>query len=1098
MRFKLAILLFLFGFISTFTFAQEKVSIPGFGELPVVQNGDVYQITLDKFGTFDFKGTLLPFDLEATVQVEELRNFPGYPVMANLGLQDIVLKVSTAGVFIGAKADTKKSLKVLFDFLGIDAPYLLVNSKISKTSFALESTLDFSQNPVIIDVIPPAGTQLQLSSFSLLAGAGAGGAAISVITEMRVKPTKWDPALKSKFEFSYDLRTQEISGSGSMIDTWTNPFGLDKHLGKDAISFTNTAVALGWIPGAPTPTTLGFAVENATFFDLEFGSLMSISPANGEIALKASRNKITMNDFTSVLRGGFGLKIPDIFPKDIYIRDVEILFSPNGGQVGEIEIESGFAMKGKAKLLEAVEADLDYSMSLDAGYRLDFNINANLKKALMNEIRKVKPLAPVMDQILSTFQLRKVNTHMEAGTDLKLDGKTHVAFEVFGKSHSFTMKAALDPKIIIDAIIDKLLEQGKIIEVAGQVSHLATDAGKTAVGMVNNIKDFAGEYKDDIEHLPHSWDKCKNECIPKLARNKSNPVWDGSNIAVWEFYSKVYPELIKIEGSSTAETKKLRKDLVWNDWLRLANTIDSRWQRVRKDGTCKGYKCKCDKYKKLVDQKHNSHKNLRKRLWHQMMTDKDNKFDIYHAQNLGDQMYLNIPGYHVNGNRKNGTKVSVWTIDKGIDRVIKMIPDANHPGYFYIQLQHSEKVFDIVGNGTNPGANVQLWSKSDGNGDQLFKLVEVDGRADTYYIQSKIAGLYLTSNGKGELVTVENAANTANQQWYFKKISPYDIAPPTGGKYRIRTMAVKGRYLDIPGYGPGTKGKDAYVQLWNLDNGSDRTLEIERHKKTGLYTLQPLHSKYVLDVEGRSEDNGARIQLYTNRKGSNQLFQFLYAGEPMVYNIVAAHSGKLIDASRSKIHDNGCPVQQWSANGGDNQQWKLEPIIPTWGIPPAHQSFLVRNVYSDKYWDIGGRGAETNKNGNKIKMWTLDDGADRKYRFIRSGDADWINIQCQNGGKYLDVVGTGGENGKKIQLWDKTGKNDQKFAIEIISPTTFIIRTKAWKCIDTYGNSYKGNAWKENGRHLQTNPKGFDPDRIFQLIYADGPKKGQAYQFELE
>ncbi len=1094
MRFQLLLLIFL-GITTTFTFAQEQVNIPGFGKLPVTKKGDNYQITLDKYGTFDFKGTIKPFDLETDVTIDQLKKFPGYEVMNSLGLKDIKLKVSSAGLFVGAKADTRKNLKVLFDFFKIDAPYLTVNTKIAKTSFALEGFLDFSREPVKITIIPPAGTQMQLETFSILAGAGKGGAGISVVTEMHMKPTKWDPALKTKFELAYDLRTQEISGSGSMTDTWADPFNLDKYLKKNSISFTNTAVSLGWIPGSPTPTTVGFAVENAKFFGLEFGTIMSISPANGELALKAKRNKMTMNDFTSILRDGFGLKIPDVFPNDVYIRDVEILFSPNGGEIGEFEIEQGFAMKGQAKLMDAVAAKIDYAASFESGYHLDVDIDANMKKALMNEIRKVKPLAPVMDRVLSTLQLRKVRVRMDAGTDLKMTGKTHVAFDVFGKHHSFKMKATLDPKQIIEEIIEKILEQGKIIEVAGQVADIAGEAGKAAVGIVNGVKDFAGEYKDDLQHLPHSMSKCRNECIPKLARKKANPIWDGSNLAVWEFYSKVYPEVSKLQGETLAETKKLRKDLIWNDWLKLAQTIDRRWAKVRRDGTCKGYKCKCDKYKKLIDKKHKEHKKLRHMLWREMMIDNNEKSEIYHAQNVADGMYFNVKGYHFKGQRENGTKIEGWKLDKGIDRVLKLIPDKKYPDFYYIQLQHSEKVFDVVGDGTNPGAQIQLWDKH-GRPDQLFKFVEVEGLPETYYIVNLMSGLQITSHGKAQLLTVEKPTKAENQQWRLTKIAPGDIAPPPNGKYRIKTAAVKGRYFDVPGRGASTKGKDAYIQLWNIDRGADRTIELKKHKKTGLYTLQPLHSKYVFDVEGWSWDNGARIQLYTNRKGSNQLFQFVYAGEPMAYKIRASHSGKYIDASKSQLQKNGCKVQQWEGHGGSNQKWKLEPFLKKWGIPPGNQSFYVKNLYSGKYWDIGGRGAETNKNGKKLKMWDLDSGADRKYRFKRSGDADWLNIQCQNGGKYLDVVGTGGENGKKIQLWDKTGKNDQKFAIEIVSPTTFTIRTKAWKCIDIYGDPSKGNAWKENGRHLQTNDRGFTPDRLFQLIYADGPNKGKVYHFK--
>src|SRR6056297_889746 len=481
---KIIFTLILFLAITSVYSQAEKINIPGFGTLPVTKNGDNYQVTLDNYGTFDFKGTLNPFDLETAVKVEQLKEFPGYEVMSNLGLKDIKLKVSSAGLFIGAKADTEKNLKVLFDFLNIEAPYVTINTKISKSSFALESILNFAREPVIAKVIPPAGTELHVEKLSMLAGAGTGGANISVITEVHMKPTKWDPALKTKFELAYNLRNQEITGSGSMMDTWADPFGLDKHLKKNSISFTNTAVSFGWVIGAPSPTTLGLAVENATFFDLEFGAKMSISPANGQIALEANRNKMTMNDFSSILREGFGLSVPDVFPNNVYVKDVKILYSPNGGEIGEVEIEQGFAMKGRANLLGAVEAEIDYFANWEDGFYLDYRFNADLKNALMKEIKKTNLPQAATEKVLSTFQLRKVHTRLEAGMDLKMSGETHVEFEVFGNSHDFKMQASLDPERIINSIIDKIKAQSKIMQVAEDVVKIAGSAATASIKTV--------------------------------------------------------------------------------------------------------------------------------------------------------------------------------------------------------------------------------------------------------------------------------------------------------------------------------------------------------------------------------------------------------------------------------------------------------------------------------------------------------------------------------------------------------------------------------------------------------------------------------------
>ncbi len=1088
MRIQSLILLVILGLTMSALHAQKQVNIPGFGTLPVTKSGDNYKITLDKYGTFDFKGTLSPFDLETSVKVDQLKKFPGYDVMANLGLKDIKLKVSSAGLFIGAKADTKKNLQVLFDFLNVKAPYVTINTKISKTSFALESILDFSREPVIAKVIPPAGTELHVEKISMLAGAGTGGANISVITEARMKPTKWDPALKTKFELSYNLRNQEISGSGSMIDTWADPFALDKHLKKNSISFTNTAVSFGWVIGAPSPTTLGFAVENAKFFNLEFGTMMSISPANGQIALKASRPKMTMNDFSRILREGFGLNVPDVFPNNVYIRDAEILYSPNGGEIGEVEIEQGFAMKGKANLLGAVKADIDYYANWEDGFYLDYKLNADLKEALMKEIRKVKPLAPVMSKVLSTFQLRKVHTHLEAGMDMNMSGETHVEFEVFGKTHKFDMKATLDPEAIMDAIIDKILENSEMMKIAGQVADLAGDAGKKAMGIVNGVKSFAGEYSDDIAHLHHSMNKCNNECIPKLANKLANPVLKGSDKAVLEFYHSVYPEITRVVGENQNETKKLRRELIGSEWTKLANQIKRKWEDVITDGTCKGYKCKCDKYKRLVREKRATHKKLRLRLYQSMMTDVDNsnKYNVYRIYSVGkDGFSWNIWGKHYAA-KTTGAKLRILKKeDNGADRFIKVI-NNDKDGLVMFQPQHSEKIVRIHGGSDKPGVHMKLWHKKNAP-DRRFKLIEVPGRTNTYFIETK-DGLFLTA---GDLITQEKPVKSENQMWYFKKAYTSDMLPPPNGKYRIRTLAGKNLYIDIPGGGKNARGKRAKIQLWTLDHHPDRTIEIKK-RKAGLYTLQPLHSKYVFDVAGRSKSNGAAIALWDYKGSSNQLFEFIYAGAPGVYNIKISHSGKFVDASGGKINQKGDAVHQWKGHNGDNQKWKLEPVGQKWAKPPKHQSFYIRPAYSKKYWDLGGDGAATNKKGKRFKLWTLNNGGDRKYKFKPTGDHSWLNIEVQNGGRRVDCKGAKVKsNGTPLHLWDAHGGDAQKFAVKPTSKHTFVLFSKGYKAVDV-----KGGKIHDNGAELHLWSKHYGPSQQWVLEYASGPNKGKLYEFK--
>ena len=1106
----------LFGFVLFFSvvtvFPQNKINIPGFGELPFVKSDDSYQLTLKKYGTYNFKGSINPLELETSANIDQLKSFPGFKVMSNLGLQDIHLKISSEGFFIEAKADTKKKLKVLFDFLKVDAPYLLVSSKVSGSSFALQAALDFSDNPKIIDISEKVGTQLQLNALTFSAGNdGLVGPGISIKADLRMRPTKWDPALKTVLELSYDLISQEIIASGSMVDTWSNPFGLSKYFKKDALLLQNSAVSLGWIPGAPSPTTVGFGVEKAKLFSLEFGIMVAISPANGELAFKGYRNRMTMNDMTTILREGFKLKVPDIFPNDIYIKDAYVLFSPNGGEIGEFEIEKGFALRGEVKMSSMMSGSIDFYANMENGFYLEMDFKqGDLRKQIEKELKKVPSLGPVLSQIMRTLEIKRVYLMLKADQSLVLSGKTNINLSVLGQGINLKAEGSIDPKKIVDKIVDEIKKRGgnQVAEISKKVAGDVEKAGKASMDLaesaMNTAKKVAGEAIIVKDHAFHKTSYCDNHCVPNRANKLSKPMLNGTNNAVEKFYYSVIPKLSQLAGTTPAETKAMRSKLVKADWDILCAKIDRDWEKIIGDRNYVRFYLKPsnaanggNKFRSIVRAEKAKHVKYRNELWNKLMTESfvpkpipeeyNELHDIYYVRSTADDLYIDIPGYHFNAQNQNGAKVSMYEKDRGIDRFIKIIP-AEEKGYVFIQPQHSDRVFDIASGAKEPGGKVQLWTWNKKNSNQMFRKISAGGKANVFYLQSKVSGLYLTSNGKSKSITQEEFKRGKYQQWVFEPAFASDMADVPYEIYAFQNV-MSGRYIDVPGADAKAAGKDARLTLWDMDDDPDRYNMLIKSHIDDYFFVQPLHSQFVWDIEGGSHENGAKLQLWDLNRSGAQLFRFVFAGSPMTFYIQNPASEKYLDASHSNINKNGCPIQLWDRHGKENEQWKLF-YVPKWQLPPKNQSFYVKAAYSNKYWDIGGTGGETNKNGKKLIIWDLDNGADRKFRFIPSGDHDWVFVQIQNGGKMLDIVGNGGKNGEQIQIWDKTGNNDQKFAVQFTSPTTFSLRTKSWKSLDMRGG--KINA---NGTKLIEWTTHYGSPQQFTLIYADGPNKGKKFNF---
>jgi len=467
---------------------------------------------------------------------------------------------------------------------------------------------------------------------------------------------------------------------------------------------------------------------------------------------------------------------------------------------------------------------------------------------------------------------------------------------------------------------------------------------------------------------------------------------------------------------------------------------------------------------------------------------------IYFIKSKADNLYWDLPGYHF-GAKTTGT-VGLYEKDnnsgqQGADRFIKII-QHNDGVHVYLQPQHSNKVAVIASGSTTPGAKLMLY-KMEKNKNVLsryHKLIEVAGEPNTFYIQNAKSGLYLTSNGK-KPITQEAITKADNQKWVFETANASEMAPPPADIYSMQNVKGK-RYIDVPGSAPNQKQKGAKLTLWDMDKAPDRYMQLVKSNVDGYFYVQHLHGTNVWDIQAISKKDGALLQLYTKNNTPNQQFKFIYAGSPMTYIIQNRNSGKVIDANNSQIDRNGCPITQWKANGGDNQKWVLH-YVPKWQMPPKNQAFLIKAAYTNKYWDLPGKGTATNVNGKGFTMWDLDEGGDRKFKFQPSGDHNWVNIIVQNGNRMVSVPSNSKEKGKQIVLWDANNSPAKKFAVMFTSPTTFALVTNNWKVIDIYGGG--SDDWKKNGAKLTQWDAHYKKNQQFKLIYADGPNKGKTYNF---
>ena len=351
----------------------------------------------------------------------------------------------------------------------------------------------------------------------------------------------------------------------------------------------------------------------------------------------------------------------------------------------------------------------------------------------------------------------------------------------------------------------------------------------------------------------------------------------------------------------------------------------------------------------------------------------------------------------------------------------------------------------------------------------MFKLIEVEGKENTYYIERKDGDLVLTSNGNSKHLSMEKNTNAENQQWIFETTDVSDMASIEKDRGFLLKNQKGGLYVDTDG-----KSKNRNVQLWSKHNATDRYVQLLKSKYDEYYYVQHLHSNYVWTVNGTQK--GANLQLETKQNNGSQQFKFIFAGSPMTFKIKELSSRKFIDANGHKINENGCNLAIWDGHNGDNQKWRIEPTLPKWYVPKKSIKVKIKVAASDKTWDLGGGPEKAKQKKSVLKIWKDENAADRFFTIKSSGNAAWIWIEV--GTMRIDVAGG---NFKKIKTglhtWNPHGGDSQKFAIHPTSKNTCIIYTKGWKVLDVAGGKIKSD-----GAIIHLYNRHFGAAQQFQLI----------------
>jgi hypothetical protein len=148
--------------------------------------------------------------------------------------------------------------------------------------------------------------------------------------------------------------------------------------------------------------------------------------------------------------------------------------------------------------------------------------------------------------------------------------------------------------------------------------------------------------------------------------------------------------------------------------------------------------------------------------------------------------------------------------------------------------------------------------------------------------------------------------------------------PVTGGRYSIRNKACN-QYIGIEGASANLGG---LLVVTGDPPQSNSSFDISMDVINGGYIVKPAHNaiakNYVLDVEGVSNLDRAKIMQYSDWGGENQRFHFVHL-EGDYYKIMIRKSMKCWSLP-DNIYDPGTPVLQMTWDSGDNAIWEVRKL----------------------------------------------------------------------------------------------------------------------------------------------------------------------------
>jgi hypothetical protein len=198
------------------------------------------------------------------------------------------------------------------------------------------------------------------------------------------------------------------------------------------------------------------------------------------------------------------------------------------------------------------------------------------------------------------------------------------------------------------------------------------------------------------------------------------------------------------------------------------------------------------------------------------------------------------------------------------------------------------------------------------------------------------------------------------------------------------------------------------------------------YSKDGGVTWNQMATPFTIAYPGDDHDNwssallpvanGTQLLMVSPTSPTGRPRDVRYGTAPITMRITGRQSGKVVDVSQQSTADGG-NVDQWTWNGGQNQQWSFVDA----GVGGGYVNIV--NFNSGKCLDVS---QNSTTDGANVDQWTCNGGQNQQWQWVAHGS--YFQLIGRQSGKCLDVSQNSTADGANLDIWTCNGGQNQDWS----------------------------------------------------------------------